>query len=309
MIGESAVMREIFNLLARIASSNSTTLLTGESGTGKELAARAIHQLSERHAKPFVALNCAVLTPNLLETELFGHERGAFTGATTQKRGKFELADGGTIFLDEIGELQPELQAKLLRFLQEREFERVGGTRSIKVDVRVLAATNKNLKLAIERRTFREDLFFRLNVVSVRLPSLRERTADIPLLVEHFLKKYSIRCKRPIMSISKGAMAALCAYDWPGNVRELENAIERAVVLSATESIQIEDLPEAIVEATANDKRQSPKLYEDLRAARRKIIKQAIEDAAGNYTVAAGQLGIHPNNLHRMAKALGLKPT
>lgn len=307
MIGECQSMRDVFALLAKIARSDATTLLLGESGTGKELAARALHQNSARREGPFIAINCALLSPTLVESEVFGHEKGAFTGATAQKKGKFELADTGTIFLDEVAEIPLELQAKLLRFLQEREFERVGGTRPIKVDVRVLAATNRNLKEAVQSGKFREDLFFRLNVVSVRLPPLRERSVDIPLLAEHFLKKCGARCKRPGLTISDQALAALRAYDWPGNVRELENAIEGCIVLSSTDSIELEDLPEAVIEKWVPAQSSSPRLYELLKTYRRKIILEAIEKAGGNYTAAAGALGIHPNNLHRMMRNLGLR--
>jgi len=307
MIGECQAMRDVFVLLAKIARSDVTTLLLGESGTGKELAARALHQNSARREGPFIAINCALLSPTLLESEVFGHEKGAFTGATAQKKGKFELADTGTIFLDEVAEIPLELQAKLLRFLQEREFERVGGTRSIKVDVRVLAATNRNLREAVQCGKFREDLFFRLNVMSVRLPPLRERLADIPLLVEHFIKRCAARCKRVGLTISDEALAALGAYDWPGNVRELENAIEGSVVLSSTDSIELEDLPEAVIERWVPAQDSSPRLYESLKTCRRKLILEAIEKAGGNYTVAAGALGIHPNNLHRMMRNLGLR--
>jgi transcriptional regulator with GAF, ATPase, and Fis domain len=307
IIGESQPMQEVFRLLAKIAPSNSTILIDGESGTGKELAARAIHHNSERRDKPFMAVNCAVLSATLLESDLFGHERGAFTGAVTQKKGKFEVADGGTVFLDEIAELAMELQAKLLRFLQEREFERVGGTKTIKIDVRVLAATNKNLKEAVERGAFRQDLFFRLNVVPVRLPPLRERSSDIPLLAKYFVHKYSERCKRQSLSLTGEALAALTVYSWPGNVRELENTIERAVVLSSSDSIRLEDLPEAVIEAWLPTKETPNSFHEKLMCAKQQIILAALQQAQGNYTNAAHALGIHPNNLHRLTRSLGIK--
>ncbi len=307
MVGESQPMREVFRLIAKAAPTDSTILLVGESGTGKELVARAIHHNSLRRDKPFIAINCAVLSEALLESTLFGHEKGAFTGAVSQKKGKFELADGGTVFLDEIAELAPELQAKLLRFLQEREFERVGGTRTIKVNVRVLAATNKNLKKAIERGKFREDLFFRLNVVPVRLPPLRERSSDIPLLAQYFLSKYSERCKRQGLSFTRQALSALTDYDWPGNVRELENTIERAVVLSATDSIRLEDLAEVVIEAWLPTKEAPASFHERLKAAKQQILLAGLQQADGNYTAAARSLGIHPNNLHRMLRSLGIK--
>ncbi|MBV9209283.1 MAG: sigma 54-interacting transcriptional regulator, partial [Acidobacteria bacterium] len=222
MVGESDSMKELYKLISRIAKTDSTVLIRGESGTGKELAARAIQLNSPRAAKSFVALNCAALTETLLESELFGHEKGAFTGAISQKKGKLEMADGGTIFLDEIGELAQLLQAKLLRVLQEREFERVGGTRTIKVDLRLIAATNKDLEEAIRRGEFRQDLYYRLNVVSLEMPPLRERKEDIPLLASFFVEKYGHKCRQQAMKISKQARARLIAYDWPGNVRELK---------------------------------------------------------------------------------------
>src|SRR2546428_307177 len=243
MVGESARMREVFQFIDKVASTDSTVLLCGESGTGKELVARAIHVNSPRAGKPFVAINCAALTETLLESELLGHERGAFTGAVAQKRGKFEAADGGTVFLDEIAELAPSLQAKLLRVLQEREFDRVGGTRPVKVDIRVIAASNKNLQEAIRNGTFRQDLYYRLNVVSLTMPPLRDRREDIPLLASSFATKFSNKSKKRVLGISAQASASLMNYDWPGNVRELENAIERAVVLGSDELIRPEDLP------------------------------------------------------------------
>ena len=241
MVGESIAMQRVYQFISKIAPTDATVLIGGESGTGKELAARAIHRNSKRAQKSFVAVNCAALSESLLESELFGHERGAFTGALVQKKGRFEIADGGTVFLDEIGELTPALQVKLLRVLQEREFERVGGTLTIKVDVRVIAATNKNLEDAMARGEFRHDLYYRLNVVSLDMPALRERREDIMLLASYFAEKYGARCNRKVKGISANARARLLAYDWPGNVRELENAIERAVVLGTTDLIRAED--------------------------------------------------------------------
>ena len=228
-------MRSLYRQIGRVAPSDSTVLITGESGTGKELVARAIHSNSPRAERPFVAINCAAITETLLESELFGHERGAFTGAIAQKKGRLETADGGTVLLDEIGELSPALQAKLLRVLQEREFERVGGTRSIAVDFRLVAATNRDLEQAIAAGTFRRDLYYRLNVVSLAVPPLRERPEDIPLLANHFARRHAANMKRRVTGVSPEALACLMAYDWPGNVRELENAIERAVVLGSTD--------------------------------------------------------------------------
>ena len=248
MIGDSARMKEVYNFVNRVAPSDSTVLIQGESGTGKELAARAMHRGSGRAGRPFVAINCAAIPADLIESELFGHEKGAFTHAFAQKKGKFEVADGGVVFLDEIGELLPALQVKLLRFLQEREFERLGGTRQISVDVRLVAATNKDLQAAVAAGTFRSDLFFRLNVVALEMPALRERREDIPALANHFVAKLSKKsCTKPKV-VSREAMECLVDYDWPGNVRELENAIERALVLGPTDMIEPEDLPESVLE-------------------------------------------------------------
>ena len=239
-------MQEALRIARTVAATNTTVLLLGESGTGKEVVARAIHQWSPRAEHPFIAINCVALTPDLLASELFGHEKGAFTGATAQKKGKFELADGGTLFLDEIGELAPELQAKLLRVLQDKEFQRVGGVRDIRVDVRILAATNRDLHQAMQRGTFREDLYYRLNVVALTLPALHERRADIPALVHHFITHYSREVNRPGLSITQEAVDMLQAYRWPGNVRELQNAIERAMVLSSGPYITPADFPAEI---------------------------------------------------------------
>ena len=237
MVGEGVAMKRVYQFISKIAPTDATVLIGGESGTGKELAARAIHRNSKRAQKPFLAVNCAALAESLLENELFGHERGAFTGAIAQKKGRLEIADGGTVFLDEIGELTPALQVKLLRVLQEREFERVGGTVTIKVDVRVIAATNKNLEDALARGEFRHDLYYRLNVVSLDMPPLRERREDIMLLAKYFLNKYGTLCNRKFKGFSDDARECLLSYDWPGNVRELENAIERAVVLGTRDFI------------------------------------------------------------------------
>ncbi len=308
MIGESQAMRGVLEFISRVAGRESTVLVWGESGTGKELVARAIHANSGRANKPFVAINCAAITETLLESELFGHEKGSFTGAVSQKKGKLEAADGGTVFLDEVGELAVPLQAKLLRVLQEREFERVGGTRSIKVDIRVIAATNRDLKEASRAGGFRQDLYYRLNVVSVRMPALRERKEDIPLLANFFALRFGEKVKRRVAGISAKARACLLRYEWPGNVRELENAIERAVVLGSTELILVEDLPEALVEETTTEGEPVTALHEGLREAKKALIERAIEQAGGNYTEAAGILGVHPNHLFRLIKTLNLKP-
>jgi transcriptional regulator with GAF, ATPase, and Fis domain len=308
MVGESKAMREVYAFVSRVAGRDSTVLISGESGTGKELVARAVHMNSERADKPFVAINCAAITETLLETELFGHERGAFTGAVAQKRGKLEVAEGGTVFLDEIGELALPMQAKLLRVLQEREFERVGGTRPIKLDVRLIAATNRDLKEASRTGAFRPDLYYRLNVVSLHMPSLRERREDIALLAAFFAAHYAEKVKRRVSGISPEAQSCLTRYDWPGNVRELENAIERAVVLGSTELILPEDLPDAILEETAASGEPVSALHEGIRDAKKALIERAIEQARGNYTEAAGVLGVHPNHLFRLIRTLNLKP-
>ncbi|MBD0373387.1 MAG: sigma 54-interacting transcriptional regulator [Pyrinomonadaceae bacterium] len=308
MVGESKRMKQVYQFLAKVAPTDSTVLIRGESGTGKELAARAIHLHSPRAAKPFVAINCAALTETLLESELFGHEKGAFTGALTQKKGRLEMADTGTIFLDEIGELAPQMQAKLLRVLQEREFERVGGTRPIKVDVRVIAATNKELEEAIKTGDFRQDLYYRLNVVSIVMPPLRERREDIPLLASYFASKFSKKSKRQVTGISPSARAYLTNYDWPGNVRELENAIERAVVLGSGNQILPDDLPEAILETAVAPKGAAPAQYhEAVREVKKQLILKAVEQAGGNFTEAAKILGVHPNYLHRLIRNMDLK--
>jgi Nif-specific regulatory protein len=244
--GTSPAMQETLRLAHTVAATPTTVLLLGESGTGKEVLARAIHQWSPRAAHPFVAVNCVTLTPELLASELFGHEKGAFTGAVAQKKGKFELAQGGTLFLDEIGDLSPELQAQLLRVLQEKEFQRVGGTKDLRVDVRLLAATNRDLQQAMQRGMFREDLYYRLNVVTLRLPPLRDRREDIPALLTHFLAHYSREVHRPGLTITPAALARLQAYPWPGNVRELQNAVERAVVLAPSSVLTVADFPPEI---------------------------------------------------------------
>lgn len=307
MVGESPPMKALYELIAKAARADSTVLILGESGTGKELVARALHKNSARAEKPFIALNCAVLNENLLESELFGHERGAFTGAIAQHRGKIEQAEGGTLFLDEIGDLAPLLQAKLLRALQEREFERVGGTKTQKINVRVIAATNRNLEEAVKAGGFRQDLFFRLNVVPIFTPALRERKEDILLLAQHFINKHAERCKRTVLGLSAEAKKALSSYSFPGNVRELENIIERVIVLGSTEKVMLEDLPLEIIETTEISKNTSSGLYEKLKIAKQQIILEALRITDGNYVQAARELGIHPNNLHRMISSLDLK--
>ena len=307
MVGESVPMRHVLQFVAKAAPTDSTVLICGESGTGKELVARALHTNSRRADKPFVAINCAAIADTLLESELFGHEKGAFTSAFAQKKGKLEVADGGTLFLDEVSELAPALQAKLLRVLQEREFERVGGTHPLKVDVRLIAATNRNLDEAIREGRFRRDLFFRLNVVSLTMPPLRERRDDISLLATHFAKKYSRKCKGRDMGISAEARACLAQYDWPGNVRELENAIERAVVLGSGDVIRPEDLPEDILETAPAERAAFTCYHEAIKQEKKKLILQAVEQSEGNLTEAARRLGVHPNYLHRLVRNLDLR--
>jgi Nif-specific regulatory protein len=307
MVGESLRMRQVYQFVAKVAPTDSTVLISGESGTGKELVARAIHQNSMRSKKPFVAVNCAALAETLLESELFGHEKGAFTGALAQRKGRLEIADGGTLFLDEIGELSPPLQVKLLRVLQEREFERVGGTRTIKVDIRLLTATNRNLEDLIARGLFRQDLFYRLNVLQMQMPPLRERNEDIPLLAKYFVRRYGEKCKRQITRISAEAQKRLLTYDWPGNVRELENAMERAVVLGTTDTILLEDLPEAILENETRSMAAPTKYHEAVAETKKQIILQAMNQSKGNYTDAARLLGVHPNYLHRLITNLNLR--
>jgi Nif-specific regulatory protein len=307
MVGESPRMKEVYQFISRVAPTSTTVLVRGESGTGKELAAHAIHANSPRADRPFVAINCAALTETLLESELFGHERGAFTGALAQKKGRLEMADGGTIFLDEVGEMSPMMQAKLLRVLQEREFERVGGTRTIKVDVRVVAATNRDLEGAVGDGGFRQDLYYRLNVVSFQMPALRQRREDIALLANYFVNKYSEKFNRRVSGISAEARACLANYDWPGNVRELENAIERAVVLGSTETILPEDLPETILETEQPVGIAATKYHEAVKEAKKQLILKAIEQSDGSYTEAARLLGVHPNYLHRLVRNLNLR--
>ena len=307
LVGESEPIREVLQFISKVAPTDSTVLLTGESGTGKELAARAIHLNSRRADKPFMAVNCAALAESLLESELFGHEKGAFTGAVTQRKGRLEIADGGTVFLDEIGELSPTLQVKLLRVLQEREFERVGGTRTIKIDIRLITATNKNLEDSVSQGSFRQDLYYRLNVVSLEMPPLRERLEDIPLLANYFAAKYGQKCNRRIIGITTEAQARLATYDWPGNVRELENAIERAVVLGTTDRILPEDLPESVLESEPPLTLPGTKYHEAVAQTKKQIILNAMQQAKGSYTEAAKLLGVHANYLHRLIRNLNLK--
>jgi len=307
LVGESARIKEVFQFLARVAPSDSTVLIEGESGTGKELVARALHRNSHRSGKPFVAINCAAIPETLLESDLFGYERGAFTGAGAQKKGRLEVADGGVVFLDEIGELPLGLQVKLLRVLQEREFERVGGTQTLKIDVRLIAASNRDLNEAVRKGEFRQDLYYRLNVVQLTMPPLRERRDDIPMLTRHFVQKNAKRCKVKPKPVSREAMSALVHYEWPGNVRELENAVERALVLGSSEMLLPEDLPESVLEHATPEEVHEGRYHAHVKEVKKQLIIDAVEQNGGNYVEAARILGVHPNYLHRLIRNLGLK--
>jgi len=308
MIGDSPPLRRLQRDIARAAQANSTVLILGETGTGKELVARSIHQSGPRARKPFVAVNCAALSETLLESELFGHEKGAFTGAIAQKKGRLEIAEGGTVFLDEIGEMPLQLQVKLLRVLQERQMERVGGTQPVKLDIRLIAATNRNLEEEARAGRFRQDLYYRLNVVTLHTPALRDRPSDILPLAMHFAARFGQQCGRRMAGIAPEAQAYLAHYEWPGNIRELENAIERAVVLGSGDMIQIEDLPETIREIAkpAGVARAMP-LQDAIDEAKRQAIARAFEQARGDHASAAGLLGVHPNYLYRLMRNLGMR--
>jgi len=305
IVGQSVKLRELLELIERVAPTSSTVLIQGESGTGKELVARALHRNSQRASRPLVAINCAAITESLLESELFGHEKGAFTGAIARKKGKLEIAEGGTLFLDEISELAPGMQAKLLRALQEREFDPVGGTRPVKMNVRVIAATNRNLAEEVQKGKFRSDLYYRLNVVSLTTPSLRERREDIPVLALRFTAKVSEKYRVPAKTLSADALALLMQYDWPGNVRELENAIERAVVLGTSQEIVAEDLPLAVREPARET--IDTGFQGAVKENKKQLVLQAMEKANGYYVDAAKILGLHPNSLLRLIRTLGLR--
>ncbi|MBD0305701.1 MAG: sigma-54-dependent Fis family transcriptional regulator [Nitrospiraceae bacterium] len=305
IIGQSAKTTSMIELAQRAANSDASVLLLGESGTGKELFARSIHQWSPRRAAPFIVINCVALTDTLLENELFGHEKGAFTGADRMEKGKIEMADGGTVFLDEIGDMPQGLQAKLLRILQDHEFTRVGGTRLVRVNIRVIAATNKDLKQAVKTGAFREDLFFRLNVVMITLPPLRERSEDIPQLAEFFLTRHAQDAKRPHMTLTPEAMAALSRYSWPGNIRELDNIIARAVILSPVDEIGPDQLPLSSTETTSEgDKESFDQLpyHEAMERYSRSIIMRALRNADGSQTKAAELLHLQRTYLARLIK-------
>lgn len=299
IIGESPVMKEIFDVVQQVAPTRATVLVLGESGTGKELIAKAVHQLSPRAKLPFVTVHCAALAPTLLESELFGHERGAFTGAHERRIGRFEQAQGGTLFLDEIGEIDATIQVKLLRFLGERTFERVGSNKTLTADVRLVAATNKNLETLVKEGKFREDLFFRLRVVEIELPPLRERTGDIPLLAQSFLREFAKENSKPVNDFTVDALEALMNYNWPGNVRELRTAIEHAVVLSKGERVTLRDLPHSVRHGGAVE----PKILvgKDLtvKDAEKQLIIRALKETDGNRTHAAKKIGMSRRTFHR----------
>ena len=302
--GKSPKMAEAIDLAKKSATSRSTVLLLGESGTGKEIFARSIHEWSERRAEPFIAINCVGLSKELLESELFGHEKGAFTGAHQLKKGRIELSHGGTVFLDEIGDISAELQTKLLRFLQEREFERVGGIKPVRVDVKVIAATNRDLAGAVKEGRFRTDLYYRLNVIPISLPPLRERREDIGALANFFMQRFSSETKKRFDEISPEAMERLLAYDWPGNVRELANIIERAVVLGRGPKITLDEIPTTMVSTDSTAPSLSLLYSENVEAYRRQLIVKALSEAKGNRATAAKALGLQRTYLSRLIKTL-----
>jgi two-component system, NtrC family, response regulator AtoC len=322
LVGQSPAIRTIYGVVEKVANTPSTVLISGESGTGKELIARALHENSSRHAGPFIKINCAAIPKTLMESELFGYDKGAFTGAVGAKPGRFELAHGGTLFLDEIGEIPIEMQVKLLRVLQESEFERVGGIKTIKVDVRLVTATNRDLLAEVGAGAFREDLFYRLNVVPIHIPPLRERREDIPLLADHFIAKFNDRLKKEIAAITPEAVERLVAYQWPGNIRELENLMERTVLFCEGPEIRVSDLPPEVAGAPAPSAaaaaagdatlRPAPEsLKEAVRAeterVERELIQRALDATGGNVTQAARKLKISRKSLQTKMKELGLR--
>ncbi|MDB6041315.1 MAG: atoC [Verrucomicrobiales bacterium] len=303
VIGQAPVMQEVFDLVRQVAPSRATVLIEGESGTGKELIAKAIHQLSPRSKYPLVAVHCAGLAASLLESELFGHEKGAFTGAHERRIGRVEQAQGGTLFLDEIGEIDATVQVKLLRFLGERTFERVGSSKTHSADVRLVAATNKNLQQMVKAGTFREDLYFRLNVVAIQMPALRERRGDIPLLARAFLREFASQNEKKVNDFDPSAIEAIMVYDWPGNVRELRSAVEHAVVLCRGETIQIRDLPPAVRGATSSSPATVSAMVGSgdltVQEAEKQLIIRALNEAKGNRSAAALKIGMSRRTLHR----------
>ncbi|MEZ4400912.1 MAG: sigma-54 dependent transcriptional regulator [Kofleriaceae bacterium] len=334
LVGDAPEMHTVFDIIERVADSPSTVLITGESGTGKELVAKALHEGSGRQGGPFIKINCAAIPKTLMESELFGYEKGAFTGATNSKPGRFELADGGTLFLDEIGEIPVEMQVKLLRAIQESEFERVGGLKTIKVDVRLITATNRDLEQEIARGNFREDLYYRLNVVPLQIPPLRRRGGDVPLLVRHILRRFNERLKKSVTGISDEALAVLCAHSWPGNIRELENVLERTILFCKSDTIARGDLPEelcAAASAAASAAAAGPggpdddddddavelagdaSLKDIVRAetsrVEKELIAKALAETGGNVTQAAKLLKISRKSLQMKMKEFGLRDT
>jgi len=307
IIGESPAMQQVFDIIQQVGPTRATVLITGETGTGKELVAHAIHNLSPRRKAPFIAVHAAALPSTLLETELFGHEKGAFTGAVERRLGRFELADGGTLFLDEVGELEPQMQVKLLRVLEERSFERVGGQKTIEVDVRLVAATNKDLKELVAEKKFRDDLYYRLSVVTIALPPLRERREDIPLLVSAFLRQCSEENNKRVTEITPEAMNVLMAYDWPGNVRELRNTVEQMVVLARSEKLTLRDVPPTIRGGADLTKITVVRSGMTVEQAEKELIVQALKECKGNRTRAAEKIGISRRTLHRKLKRYGLE--
>ena len=304
VVGKSPSMNQAIDSAKKAAASKATVLLLGESGTGKELFARAIHNWSDRSAQPFVAINCVGLSRELLESDLFGHERGAFTGAHQLKKGKLELADGGTVLLDEVGDISPEIQTKLLRFLQEREFERVGGLKPLRVDVRIIAATNRDLERAVKEERFREDLYHRLHVVPITLPPLRERKEDIPGLTQFFLQRFSLETKKHFTEVTEDAQKKLLAYDWPGNVRELANVMERAIVLGQEPRVTLHDLPPRIIAAEPRMRSDTFSYRGAMNATKREAVLRALAQTQGNRAAAAKVLGIRRTYLLKLIKAL-----
>jgi DNA-binding NtrC family response regulator len=307
IIGRAPALLRVIQMVNQVAPLKSTVLLAGESGVGKELVAEALHQQSPRKTKPLVKLNCGALPEGLIESELFGHEKGAFTGAIQQRKGRFELADGGTIFLDEISEMPLATQVKLLRVLQEGEFERVGGSQTLKVDVRVIAATNLDLEAAVAQGKFRKDLFYRLHVIHLEIPALRERVEDIPLLALHFLDKFCLENNRPAMGFSPAAMRALKSYAWPGNVRELQNAVERAVALCAGPMVELNDLPEEIRQHPAENDKITVPVGATMEEIERQAILQTLKKTGGDKEMAARVLGIGLATIYRRLKEMGAK--
>jgi two-component system response regulator HydG len=302
IIGESAQIRDVLALVDRVAPTSATILVHGESGTGKELVARALHGRSPRRDQPFIPVNCAALPETLLESELFGYERGAFTGAMARKQGRFELADGGTLLLDEAGDLSLATQAKLLRVLQEGEFERLGGTKALKVDVRIVAATNHDLAALVKERRFREDLFYRLNVIAIEVPPLRERTEDVPLLAQHFLRVFAAKNHRELLGFTETALAQLCAYAWPGNVRELEHVVERAVILARGKRLDLADLPSVVSQAEPATRVVPIPLGMPLGEVEQRLIEETLRLTKGNKELAAKFLGIASRTIYRKLK-------